>query len=118
MSHWMKAAGIGGILVAVGCATTPKPVEQLGQTEGAYRSAQEVGADHVPQAALELKLAQEELTRAQELMKDDHNEEASQMLVRSRADAELALALTRESQARVAAHGADDQLKAAKQSIQ
>jgi len=118
MSQWMKAAGIGGFLVAAGCATTPKPVEQLGQTEGAYRSAQEVGADHVPQAALELKLAEEELTRARELMKDDRNEEASQMLVRSRADAELALALTRESQARVAARGADEQLKSVKQSLQ
>jgi hypothetical protein len=118
MHAWMKAAGLFGFVTALGCATTPKPVEQLGQTEGAYRSAQEVGAQNVPQAALELKLAQEELTRANELMKDDRNEEAGQMLLRSRADAELALALTREAQARSDAHGADDQLKAVKQTVQ
>jgi hypothetical protein len=118
MYRLLQAAGLFAFVAALGCATTPKPVEQLAQAEGAYRSAQEVGADHVPQAALELKLAQEELTRANELMKSDRNDEAMQMLVRSRADAELALALTRETQARADAHGANDQLNAVKQSIQ
>jgi hypothetical protein len=105
-------------LAAFGCAGVPRPNDELAQSESALRSAQELGAGSIPQAALELKLSEDELKKARELMKDDNNEAARQTLLRSRADAELALALTRQGQANSAAQGAQKQLEAVQRSVQ
>ncbi len=93
------------------CASVPKPTDQVAQSEGAMRSARELGAEQVPKAALELQLAKEELAKANQLMTDDKNEEATQMANRSRADAELAIALTRRHQANSDAENAAEQLR-------
>ncbi len=69
------AAGAGAALLA--CASVPKPTDQVAQSQGAMRSARELGAEQVPPAALELTLAKEELGKADQLMKDDKNEEAT-----------------------------------------
>jgi Domain of unknown function (DUF4398) len=61
------------------------------------RAAQEVGAQQVPKADLHLRLAQEQVEKARKLAADGDNERASMLLSRAHADAELALALTRES---------------------
>jgi len=94
------------------CASVPKPTDQVAQSEGAMRSARELGAEQVPKAALELQLSKEELAKADRLMKDDKNEEATQWANRARADAELAVALTRQHQAEADARHAEDQLRA------
>jgi Domain of unknown function (DUF4398) len=107
------------VVAALGaCASIPRPSDELTQSESALRSAQELGAAQIPQAALELKLAQDELQKAQELMKNDRNDDARQSLLRSRADAELALALTRQGQANRAAEGAREELRAVQKSVQ
>jgi hypothetical protein len=104
---------LGAMGAAVlGCAGVPKPTDQVAQSEGAMRSARELGAEQVPPAALELQLAKEELAKASALMKDDKNEEATQMANRARADAELAIALTRQHQANADARSAEEQLRA------
>ena len=120
MSLKMKLRGMSVVLgvAAAGCASVPTPSDELAQSESALRSAKELGAEQIPQAALELKLAQDELQKARDLMKDDKNEEARQILLRSRADSELALALTREGQAMNDAQTARDQLKAVQQKVQ
>ncbi|HEX4512047.1 MAG TPA: DUF4398 domain-containing protein [Polyangiaceae bacterium] len=100
-----------GALV-VGCASYPMPVERLAQAEAAARSARETGANNVPQGQLHLRLAQEEIAHAQALIADDRNERAAYVLVRARADAELALAEAREAQARGDAQKALDQIAA------
>jgi hypothetical protein len=105
-------------LTGLGCANVPIPNEELAQSESALRSAQEIGAAQIPQAALELKLSQDELVKAREFIKDDHNEDARQTLLRSRADAELALALTRQGKAAHDAQGAQDELRAVQKSVQ
>jgi hypothetical protein len=66
------------------------------------RGAEELGAAQVPPAALQLQLAQEELERARRLMDDGKNDRAHAMALRAVNDAELAIALTREAQARQA----------------
>jgi hypothetical protein len=71
-----------------------------------------VGADNAPQAALHLKLAQEELAQAKSLMNDGNNKRADYVLIRAKADAELALALAKEASAQAAAKKAADQLNA------
>ncbi len=114
----LKTLGIVAGLAGFGCASMPKPTEELGQSEAALKNAQEAGAAQVPQAALEMTLAQEELDKAHEQIKNDQNDEAQQNLLRSRADAELAMALTRQGTANANASGAQEQLKAAEKSAQ
>jgi regulator of protease activity HflC (stomatin/prohibitin superfamily) len=70
------------------------------------RAAQEVGAEKVPQAALHLQLAKEELERAKKLGADGDKEQGSSMLLRAQVDAELAVALSRESAERTEAQAA------------
>ena len=77
-----------------GCASTPLRSE--GSTSG-IRAAEEVGAESVPRASLHLQLAKEELASAQRMSGNGDTEEAASMLMRAEADAELAVALSRES---------------------
>lgn len=122
IAQFPKIRSLGMILAfsaaGLACASAQKPTEELSQSEGALRSAQELGAGQIPAAALEVKLAQEELDKARELMKDDKNDLARQSLLRSRADAELALAMTKQGQARTAEQRAQDELHAAQKSVQ
>jgi hypothetical protein len=102
----------------LGCAGVPKPTEELSQSESAIRSAQELGAGAIPQAALEMKLAFDELQTAKEQMKADHNDKARENLLRCPADAELALALTRQGKADREVQGAQAELRAVQKSVQ
>jgi hypothetical protein len=61
------------------------------------RAARELGAQAVPRAQLHLRLAQEQVTQARKLANDGENERAASLLDRARADAELALSLSREA---------------------
>jgi hypothetical protein len=81
----------------------------MATTQAAIRAAGEVGASEDPKAALHLKLAQEQLDKAKKLMEDDENEQATQLLIRAEADAELARALAKEQSTR---NEADESLKA------
>lgn len=83
--------------LAVACAGAPKPTQQLVETQSALRAADEVGAKNDPQAQLYSRLAEDQLARAQKLVEDGDNEEAARMLERAKADAELALALSRKA---------------------
>lgn len=60
------------------------------------RAAEAVGAANVPRAALHLQLAREELAQAVKLEAADEKEQGASLLLRAQADAELALALSRE----------------------
>jgi hypothetical protein len=108
---WSFAAALA--LVA-GCGGAPKPEARLSSDEGAIRGAQEAGAGGVPEAALHVKLAQEERQQAMSLIDHGDNHRAAMMLARSEADAELALALARQAAATAdadKAREADESLK-------
>jgi hypothetical protein len=75
------------------CATVPLKSES---STSEIRAAEEVGAHQVPQAALHLQLAKEELASAEALSVNGEHEEAASMLTRAHADAELAVALSRQ----------------------
>ena len=83
--------------LAIACASAPKPTQKLADTQAALRAADEVGAQNVPQAQLYSRLAEDQMVRAQKLIEDDENEKAASMLERAKADAELALALSRKA---------------------
>jgi hypothetical protein len=95
----------------VGCASAPPPHEREASSEAAVRGAREVGAEQIPQAALHLKLAEEQLQRAKGQMKDGNNEDAAYTLLRAQADAELALALARENKTRLEAQQVIDKAR-------
>ena len=84
------------------CASVPPPTQRMADAESAERSAREVGADSQPDAQLSLKLAQEQIAQAKAAMAKDDNAKAESLLVRAKADAELAIAQSRAKSASVA----------------
>jgi hypothetical protein len=99
MNTCILTVAAASVPLMLGCASYPMPSEHLTSSYASIRAAQEVGATAWPQAALHLKLAQEEQAKAKELASDSKNEEADYMTLRANADAELALAIARESMA-------------------
>jgi hypothetical protein len=98
-------AGIG--LMALACGSTPQPTERLASAQAAVRAAKEVGAKDVPQAQLHTQLAEEQVQQAQKMIEDGDNERAEMVLRRAQADAELAVALTRENDSQKQAQAAE-----------
>jgi hypothetical protein len=94
------------LMLASACATTPPPHQRFAASTAAVKAADESGAGDVPQAALYLQSAREELQKGHVLMQSGDNRPATAMFARSQADAELALAVTRESKTREAAREA------------
>ena len=92
------------VLSLLGCASAPVPAERLASAEASIRGATEIGAEGVPQAALHLKLARDQVAQAKGLAQSGDNDRAVGVLSRAEADAELALALARESAARLEAN--------------
>jgi len=87
-------------LFGAACASYPAPSEHLASSVAATRGAQEAGAAQVPEAALQMKLAEEQNGQAKRMMKKGDNEHADYMTLRAYNDAMLSLALTREEGAR------------------
>jgi hypothetical protein len=96
MKHMNIAILAGSVLIVAtiaGCGSTP--VVNKEESTSAIRAAEEVGASNVPSASLYLQLAKEELENAKSLASENNKEQAESMLLRSQADAELAVALSR-----------------------
>ncbi|MBK6697746.1 MAG: DUF4398 domain-containing protein [Myxococcales bacterium] len=99
------------------CGSYPAPTERLVSSQAAVRVAQEVNATAVPQASLHLKLAQEQVEQAKQMIADGNNQRAELVLMRAEADAELAEALAREANFKNQAQQALDEAKTAKQRL-
>jgi hypothetical protein len=97
-------AGVGA------CATAAPPMNAEGPG-ASIRAAEEIGADKIPEAALRLQLAKEQLERAKSMTSENQQDGAKRLMMRSQADAELSLALARSSQARMAAEKAKEKTK-------
>ncbi len=87
-------------LFGTACASYPAPSEHLASSVAAARGAQEAGAAQVPEAALQLKLSEEQIAQAKRMMAKGENESADYMTLRAYNDAALSLALAREESAR------------------
>jgi hypothetical protein len=105
----MFAMAAGTAAIGLGCASSP-PLRTEASSSG-IRAAEEVGANKVPQASLHLQLAKEELENAKALAAKDEKERAVSMLSRAEADAELAVALSREDAERADAQAAMDRVR-------
>ncbi len=82
-----------GIVIA-GCGSSPTVVDKEGSTS-AISAAEGVGASNIASASLYLQFAKEELVKAKALAEDGEKEQAESMLLRSKTDGELAIALSR-----------------------
>ena len=109
----MKLITIIVPVLATACgASYPVPTQRMADAQSAHRSAQELGADKQPAAQLHLKLAEEQIAKANTILKDEDNRRADFMLIRAKADAELALALVRAEKSKMEARQAVEQLSA------
>jgi hypothetical protein len=106
------ALAIVGVMGMSGCTSSPVPNGKVASSEAAIRAAQETGSRDVPQAALHLKLAEEQLEQAKKLIRNDENERAGYVLARAESDAELAVALSRAEGAKARAGTALDNVRA------
>jgi hypothetical protein len=109
---WICAAVPMTLSLACG-ASFPVPTQHMADAESAHRSALELGAANQPAAELHVKLAEEQMSKAKGLISNGDNKEADSLLIRSKADSELALALAREQGAKTAVQTATDQANAA-----
>lgn len=108
MQKSIIARGILSVCL-LGCAAA-KPLHTEASS-AAIRSAEELGAKDVPQAALHLQLAKEGLEAASVLNERGQTDEGGSMLLRAEADAELAVALSRAQAEKVAAQAATSRLR-------
>jgi len=81
-------------IIIAGCGTSPVVVNKEASVS-AIRAAEEVGAADISNASLYLQLAKEELQKAITFEANGDKEQSESMLSRARADAELAVALSR-----------------------
>jgi hypothetical protein len=89
-------ASVLALLVAA-CGSAALPVDKLTDAKSTVRAAQEAGAQGTPQAALHLKMANDELASAQKAIDDNDGDRARLLLNQAQADADLALTLARGS---------------------
>jgi Domain of unknown function (DUF4398) len=101
MKSALTALFVFAAAATAGCSAAPAPNARLASTQASVRGAQEIGAASVPEASLHLKFSQEQITQAKALIAEGNTEQADVVLQQAQADAELALALTRENTATV-----------------
>jgi hypothetical protein len=94
---------VGLLLATAACAARSVPAARVGSAEAAVRAAREHGATRLPDAALHLRLAEDQVTRARRLIDEGEHERAEWLLVRAEADASVADALAREAMQKSAA---------------
>lgn len=112
------ALGVAAWL-GIACGKGDIPTRQIADTEASIRAAKEVGAEDNPDAALQLKLARDNLQRAEKLNQAGEHDEARTRLLEAEFDAELAVLLARQEDSETKAAQAKlraDSLGSAKQS--
>ncbi len=67
---------ISAAALAAGCASFPAPAQHLADAESARRTAQELGAASDPNARLHVQLADEQIRKAREQMREGNNKAA------------------------------------------
>ena len=104
-------------MVLVGCGGAVVPRDQLTMAQAAVKGAEVGGANEEPKAALHLKLAREEISKANALIADGENEDAARMIARSQADAYLSLVLAKQAAARRDTQESKEQIDQIKENI-
>jgi len=102
------------LAAVVGCGSAAVPQERLTSAQAAIKGAEVAGATQAPQAALHLKLAKEQVAKAEALIAEEENEEAASLIERAHADADLALVLAQEARSKQEALEVKEQIEEVK----
>jgi hypothetical protein len=84
------------VAFAAGCGSSLS-IDAVSQPQAEVRAAEEAGAQDVPQAALHLKMAKDQLSVGDRAAADGHDQQATRAYARAKADAELAVLLARHA---------------------
>jgi hypothetical protein len=114
MHHGILSVVVLAPLMAACGASIPPPTQRMADAKSAERSAIELGAPAEPEAKLSLKLAQDQIAMAEKAIADGDNKRADSLLVRAKADAELAVVRAREKAAKADGQKAVDDSAAQK----
>lgn len=99
------------LFLLLACASGPDARHQLAESGAAIRSAEELDAKEMPEASLYLKLAKDNRDKGEKLFEKDEHEKAQMYLERAEIDAEVAIALMREREARRNLNQLESELK-------
>lgn len=96
---------------ASGCVSTRYSQDKATDVQAAMRAAEEVGAPALPQAALHLQFAKQQLEDAEKLNRQGEPHRANMLLDRAQVDAELAIQLAQTEQEQKEAQEAWNKVK-------
>jgi len=113
----LLALGVAGVALSA-CASYPTPTGRMTDAVSTAKAAQQEGARTNPRAQLHLKLANDEIEHAKRLIANGDAKRADFVLVRAKADADLALAEAREATAERQAQAARERVDALVASMQ
>jgi len=117
-SHqWYRAAGAIGIaaVVMAGCASVPKPTEQIAVSNSAITNASRAGGAEF--APVEMRSAQDKMARAHQAMAKEDYEDARRLAEEAQADAMLAEKKAESAKARKAAVVMGDDIRVLREEI-
>ena len=88
--HWYRAVGAIGLAAAVmaGCASVPRPTEQLAVSNSAITNAASAGGTEY--APVEMAAARDKMSRANQAMATENYEVARRLAEEAQVDARLA----------------------------
>jgi hypothetical protein len=101
----MRLLLLGPALV-IGCGGAEVKQQEVVDARAAVLAVEKAEADENPEAAMHLRLAQEQLQAAEKMQKEDEPEQARLLLDRAKMDAELALQIARTEQLKAQAREA------------
>jgi len=117
-SHkWYRVVGAISVaaVVMAGCASTPKPTEQIAVSKSAIANAVSAGGSEY--APVEMKTAQDKMDRANRAMEKQDYENARWLAEEAQADARLAEKKAESGKARKAAIAMSDDIRVLREEI-
>jgi hypothetical protein len=117
MTRFSIALPVLAVLLGA-CGGAAVPQEALSAAKATVSGAEVAGAANDPKAALHLKLAKEQIGKAETLIADGDNEEATAQVERAQADADLSMSLAKEQKAKLEAGATKEQLDRLKKNVQ
>ena len=117
-SHkWYRVVGAISVaaVVMAGCASTPKPTEQIAVSKSAIANAVSAGGSEY--APVEMKTAQDKMDRANRAMEKQDYENARWLAEEAQADARLAEKKADSAKARKAAIAMSDDIRVLREEI-
>jgi hypothetical protein len=115
--QWYRTVGAIGLaaVVMAGCASVPKPTEQIAVSNSAITNAARAGGTEY--APVEMTAARDKMNRANQAMVKENYEDARRLAEEAQVDARLAEKKAESAKARNAAVAMSDQIRVLREEI-